>query len=1023
MAAARTFPVVGIGASAGGLEALTQFLSTVPENAGLCFVVVTHLASGRTSSLPELLARDSKIPVTAISDGDRLQPDHVHVLPPDAIATVADGRLRLTPQTPDRPERRPIDILLGSMAESLGEYAVGVILSGRDGDGTLGLKAIKSAGGLTLAQVADGSAPAVDEMPESARSAGIVDLSLPAEEMAPRLAALVADFGKLGQLESAGQPDDLGDRLPEIAAILERHSGHDFSGYKPATFLRRIRRRMQIVQSDSAEDYVARMRASSGEPAALFRDLLIGVTAFFRDPEAFRTLSSRALSELVAAEPRREVRVWIPGCATGEEVYSIAMLLREAADDLAEPPRFRIFATDINEAALSVARAGRYPHALMSGVSEERRARFFHRDGEGWQVRKELREACVFSPHSLLRDPPFSRMDLVSCRNLLIYFGPETQRKVLPALHYALRPGGFLFLGTAEGIGRHDHLFETVDKRQRLFRAREGRRRAMPSAGDFDGLGPTSRAGSSPPLRHAVEARVLERYAPPHVVVDGDGEVLHFSARTGRFLEAPAGLPSRNLMSIARRGLRADISATLAETQLTGRPAHRTGLVMAEEDEDGPPRPVSITAEPLTIGGDSPQFLVLFTPAPEPPESDGSDAPALTAHLEAELRTTRDRLQTSTEEYETALEELKATNEELHAVNEEAQSTNEELEASQEEMQSLNEELATINAELSDKIEGLDRANADLQNLFDSSRVATVFLDHDLTIRNYTPTASTFFNLRAADVGRPLTDLASRLDYPEFSSHLAQVLETGKQVEHQLSRDADGRHHVARLFPYRYGDDSIRGVVVTFLDVTGLAEAEARQEVLISELNHRVKNILGVVVSVATRTRQSSDTFEGYYEVLLGRLYALGRSYGILSKRNWVSVGLKDIVAQEVQAHGPERFDIDGEAVMLDPMRSLALGIVLHELMTNALKYGALSDAEGRVAITWRIEADTLVLDWTESGGPKVAPPREGGFGLSLIEGQIGYQLGGRVERKFAPAGLTLRLHVPLTNTPATKEE
>jgi len=1031
MPARRQFPVVGLGASAGGLAALTRFLDDLPAETGLCFVVVTHLADDRASQLGAILGRHSPVPVSTIEDGDRLTPDHVHVLPEGAILTVEGDRLKLEPRTTDGREKRLIDIFLSSLAEAVGEYAVGVILSGRDGDGTLGLKAIKSAGGLTMAQAPDDpSGPAAPEMPQSAISSGLVDIALPAEEIGPRLAAIVRDFGKLGAIgDNSEDGDGLSAELPEIARILKRHSGHDFSGYKSRTFLRRVRRRMQIVQATSPEDYIERLRASAMEPAALFRDLLIGVTAFFRDNEAFEMLAQRAIPEVLGnAGPRDTVRVWVPACATGEEVYSIAILLREAAEGMDSPPRMQIFATDIDEAALSVARSGRYPPALMESVSEERRRRWFQREGGGWQVRKELREICVFSPHSVLRDPPFSRMDLVSCRNLLIYFGPELQRQVLPTLHYALRPGGFLFLGTSEGLGSHGHLFETVDKRSRLFRASEGRRSArapIPDLSAISAASPGGRAGDStfPPLRQAVETRVLDRYAPPHVVIDAEGEVIYFSARTGRYLEAPAGLPSRKLLAIARRGLRADLAAALTEAQRTGGTVHRTGLVMTDEDEDATsPRSVTLTVEPLTTGASAAQFLILFTPAPDRPEADELDDHQLTAHLEAELRETRERLQASTEEYETALEELKATNEELVSVNEEAQSTNEELGASQEELQSLNEELATINAELGDKIESLDRANTDLQNLFDSSRVATVFLDHDLTIRNFTPAASAFFNLRDADMGRPLTDLASRLDYPDLAEHLSEVLATGNEVEHQLPRDAEGRHHVARLFPYRYGDASIRGVVVTFLDVTRLAAAEGRQEVLISELNHRVKNILGVVTSVAARTRQSGDTLDSYYDVLMGRLHALGRSYGLLSQQDWLSVRLDDLVAHEVNAHGADRFDVSGPPVTLDPARSLAVGIVLHELVTNALKHGALSVASGRILIVWRRERDDLVLDWTERDGPPVGPPRESGFGLSLIEGQIEYQLRGRVERHFAPAGLEMRLRIPLETVGGGKE-
>ena len=591
----------------------------------------------------------------------------------------------------------------------------------------------------------------------------------------------------------------------------------------------------------------------------LFRDLLIKVTSFFRDAEAFEALASLVIPRLFEGRGASDaVRIWAPGCATGEEVYSIAILLREYMTTLRAPPRVTIFATDIDEPALAVARAGRYPELLLEGVSPERRARFFTSDGHMRVIAKDVRDLCVFSSHSVLRDPPFSRMDLVSCRNLLIYLGAEAQRQVVPILHYALQPRGYLFLGMSESIGRFTDKFTSVDKKRCIYQARGvGAPVRMPLF--FNGL--QSPAFSShvsdrrapiggSAFRQDLEARVAEKFGPPYVVVNTDGDIVYFSSRTGKYLENPPGAPSQQLLTAARRDLRLDLRGMLREAIETRRSVSRGDLVIDGEDET-----VSLTVEPYDQG-ETPLYLVVFNPGrpSAPPVAVRSSGD--TSLLESELRDTRERLQGTIEEYETALEQLKSANEELISLNEEMQSSNEELESSKEELQSLNEELQTVNHELYAKIEDLDRANADLSNLFESSRIATIFLGRDLVIRSFTPDVARLFNIIASDKGRPLSDLAQKFDYPDLQADIRQVLETGVPVERRVHESRfDAPYYLARLTPYRSATQNIEGVVATFIDITNLAKSEARQRTLVAELNHRVKNVLSVVIAIAQQTR------------------------------------------------------------------------------------------------------------------------------------------------------------------------
>lgn len=834
------FPIVGIGASAGGIEALDTLFSGLGSDGGLAYVVVTHISPDRESLLHEVLGRFTRLPITVAVNGMQVEPGHVYVLPAGAILGIKNGHLTLRDHDPIRRERNPIDLFFSDLAKECGEYAIGIVLSGGGSDGTLGIKAIKERGGLTFAQAADGTAPRHPDMPASAIATGLIDFALPANEIGARLAEYARSFGVIEDLEGAAAEV----ATTEIHAQLRDQLGHDFSGYKTKTFARRVQRRMQVARLTRIEDYVERLRRDGDEVTALFRDLLINVTNFFRDADAFEALGTQVLPQLFEGRGAGDtIRVWVPGCATGEEVYSIAMLMREHMDGLRTVPRVQIFATDIDDPALSVARGGRYPDALLDTVSPERRARFFMPDGGSYVIAKEIRELCVFSPHSVIRDPPFSRIDLVSCRNLLIYFGQEVQTQVIPIFHYALRPRGYLFLGTAENVSQFTDLFASLDKKHRIFQARETDRLPAPLPLIVTGTQPApfGRASSfsrglrlanaiheaGPPLRQLVESHVIDRFAPPHVVVDRDGDVVHYSSRTGKYLEAPVGLPSRQLLTLARRGLRLDLRSALREAIETRRQAKRENLTV--EGEEGRVQMVSVTVEPLLQGdGAEPLLLVLFhdqglsLSRAEAEQRDARLHPDVDAlQLERELRDTRERLQSMVEEYETALEELKSSNEELVSVNEELQSTNEELEASKEELQSLNEELQTVNHELSGKIDDLDRANGDLRNLFNASGLATVFLDRNFVIRTFTPAVARFVPIQEGDRGRPLTDFALRPAHPNLAEDLQRVLASGQEIERRIepSEDEPSRHHVVRIVPYRAQKDAIAGLVVTFVAV------------------------------------------------------------------------------------------------------------------------------------------------------------------------------------------------------------
>ena len=1019
--------VVAIGASAGGIEAFRLFFEAMPADSGMCFVVVLHMSADRKSMLADIISRWTAMSVTEAADDDMVLPNQVYIIPPGNVGTLRDGRVRLRPLAADVPrEATPIDEFFDSVAADLGEDAIGIVLSGTGHDGALGLKAIRARGGLTLAQASDGTAPQHSGMPQSAIATGAVDLIAPVQDM-PSL--IGGRKPRNGTTEPPAQTTaDIDTARLSICEILLARVGHDFSQYKEATFLRRVRRRMQVLGLTEINSYVARMASDREEPVMLFRDLLIGVTTFFRDARAFEAVKQVVIPRLFEGKGTSDhVRVWVPGCATGEEAYSLAILLREHMDGLSNLPKVRVFATDIDDAAIGTARTGRYPATLLEGLSPERRSRFFARHENSYVVTKELRDICTFSAHSLVRDPPFSRMNLVSCRNLLIYMDADLQAAVIPAFHYSLLPGGLLLLGSSETVSRHDGLFAPLEKEHRIFLRRDG---PSPSLK----MPQLMRDGSSPPSTLNAEAqasktdwartlnlantRVLERFSSPFVIVTEDGTVMHYSSHVGGVLQPALGAPSRSVFDLARRGLRHPLRAALRKAAETGRTVEHA---VPTETPDGAGT-IAMVVEPLPGPDPNRPYLVVFKEASPArlgsAEGEGdASAKADAAEIDRELRDTREQLQSLGEEHETALEELRSSNEELHSVNEELQSTNEELETSKEEIQSVNEELRTVNTQLFTKVDELDRANSDLKNLFESTRVATVFLDQHTIIRAFTPDVASIYNLIPSDAGRPLTDIVSRLDYDSLRDDVANVMHTLEPLERRVSRRDGLAHYLLRILPYRTPESAVDGSLVTFVDVTGMVQAEEHQRMLVDELNHRVKNMLSVVISLATQTLRRSGTLEEFEGVFLGRVHALTAAYALLSRESWSHVQLTEIIAEEMRpftAGDRANIRIEGPAVALDPRSALALGMAIHELATNAAKYGALSVPEGNVAVIWTTErsggGELLALDWIEQNGPPVTAPTKKGFGTTLIERGLTHDLAGEARVQFPPDGVRAHL-------------
>ncbi len=1154
--AERTRLIVGMGASAGSMDAFKVFFSKMPADTGMAFVIVQHLDPDFESVLPSIIAGYTAMPVRAAADGALAAPNTVHVIPPNAILTIKGGILRLARPAPPPARRTSVNTFLASLAEDQGENAIAIILSGFGSDGALGIAAIKEHGGLTLSQ-AEFDHHAKRGMPQSAVSGGFVDHVMAVEDM-PQ--ALVDYRHHRAICDAHKGPDGLREDLPgqlgTICAVLHGQLGRDFSNYKTGTLMRRIQRRMHVLQTDEVSEYVDRLRADPQEAEMLFRELLISVTRFFRDPEAFAALEAKVIPALLAAEGAEPIRVWVAGCATGEEVYSIAILLREAQARSGGRRTVQVFATDVDDRAVAAARTGLYPGSINGDMSAERLERHFVREDGSFRVSKDIREMCLFSTHDMVKDPPFSRIDLVCCRNLLIYFEPPLQQRVIATFHYALRPGGHLFLGPSESVASQAQLFVPIDKRHRIYLRRN-------AAASFPAISMSRTPGAAVAARRPVPppadeidqqaARAIARYAPAFLVVDRSHEIVRFSGQTAKYLEPAHGVASLHLFILLHADLRIAARVALREAAATGqRVVHERLSVEAGDRPEllNLPHLVNLIVEPLPGAGEAGLFVIVFQEAgPAAPAPTDAAAASLQEGAEADARAVsrellamKDRLRTVSEDLEAAQEELQSSNEEYLSVNEELQSANEELETSKEELQSLNEELQTINAELNNRNDSLVRSNSDLANLLDSTPVATLFLDRGLRIRRFTPRLLEIFSMREGDEGRPMSDIVTRLTRDGLERDVQEVLRTLAPREREVMV-ADGLSYLMQVRPYRDLNNVIDGAVLTFVDISerkrneqarsrlaaivessqdaivgfdlegavsswnagaerlfglpaskavgqpmpalltqplpwdwpdmlaklhgneqlalfeyaGAARdgrqveasvtvspvrqgdgriagaslvarditerrvAERKATLLLGELDHRVKNILAIISAVITQTLKTSATPEDFASKVGSRIQAISKAHSLLTRSGQGEVSLRTILRTELAPYerGEGGLVIAGRDVALTPKASLALAMAVHELASNAAKYGALSVSSGRLAVEWTIAADAgadvLRLAWTETGGPAVSPPTRRGFGTTLIERALAYELDAKVSREFLAGGLRCAVSFPLT--------
>ena len=1122
-AAERDIAVVGVGASAGGLEALREMFEGHDGRTGMAFVVIQHLDPTHESLMAQLIERYTRMKVRQAQGGEDLAADEIYVIPPGHGLAVEDGRLRLTEFTDPRGLRRPIDDFFVSLAEDRGPRSACVILSGTGADGSRGLRAIKEHGGIAVAQSPDSAR--YDGMPTAAIGTGLIDIEAEPEDIIERLKAFFDNGTRTETVveeatEVLDHVDALCDRIVETI-------GHDFSGYKRPTLTRRIARRMQVLGLEDASDYLARVRRDQDECDALFRDLLINVTRFFRDTQDFMALKEKVIDPLVAdLRDGQELRVWVAGCSSGEEAYTVAMILAEAAREQDVRPYFQVFATDIDDKMLQIARSGSYPLSALNDIPEPYRERYTVGSADHFSVNSRIRDMVRFSLHNLVRDPPFANVDIVTCRNLLIYLGDDLQKQVLPIFHFALRRDtGHLFLGSSEAIGRFEDLFATVDQSARLFQRKDVRSRYTLNV-------PTSRAAmvsqrralrprpEDRPRASAVETlaltRIAEKYAPVSMLVDEEGILLERWGSIGRFLDFPKQLDRNvHVPQLARPGLREALGPLLRQTRTNER---RTGVKDVAVQTEYGTVPVDIVCEPVS---ESSYLVILRETGPLTAWDEEFDSfeveEGQTQYLEEELQNTRLRLRTTVEELETTNEELKSSNEEMMSMNEELQSTNEEL--------------TTVNDELKTKVDQLTVANSDLRNFFDSTELVVLVCDPDLRLRSYTQAALDIFDLSSSDIGRPLSSLRTRLESDEYVDFARRSATTGDRKEGRI-RSSTGAEYLVRAFPYRYLDGDIGGATLVMTDVTRvlaleddleqerqrlqlaldvsnvgiweyepstdrtvLDETERRlldiaegdegsslepilarlpgedrdrinralrqamdgksdfdeifrlplrsgetrwlhglgrliqtgetskfigatfditperellgqREIMIREMNHRVKNLFAVIAGMVSMSAKTADDVASFADDIRSRIHALGRSHALTNDGGNLSDAplgqlIDTVIApsksgQEVVYRGPD--------LMISAPQITPLALIFHEWATNSSKYGALSEGGGRIEVDWSADGDTVEVRWTETGGETGQAGGAAGFGTTLVE-VTSRQLGGEATGKATPDG------------------
>jgi two-component system CheB/CheR fusion protein len=1065
--------VVGIGASAGGLKALRDFFAAVPADSGMAYVVIMHLDPGRESRIAAILQDRTPAPVVQVTGSTAVKADHVYVIPPGHDLAMEGATLRVLPRGGEA-QHAPVDLFFRTLAEAYGADAVGVVLSGTGADGTAGIRHLREHGAITIAQLP--AEAEYDGMPASAVASGQVDLVLPAARIPAELLRLRRTPSPL---PAGALPHDTEALLAQVFAALRVATGHDFSLYKRSTVLRRLDRRLRFNGVEALEGYLPLLRSSATEARALVGDLLISVSGFFRDPGAFEALAGAIPALFQGKGAQDAVRVWVAGCATGEEAYSIAVLLREHAATLADPPQIQLFASDIDEKGYAWGREALYPDAAVADVAPERLRRFFTREPGGWRVGKPLREGVLFAVHNVLHDPPFSRLDLISCRNLLIYLQPEAQRRVVETFHYALRPGGLLFLGASESAG-DGGLFTPVAERERIYRRDASPRRTPPQPSSAD---PPPRPGAPPaggrdgdgrahPFSYgALHLRMLEAYAPPSLVVNERLEVVHLSGRAGRYLRLGEGEPSRNLIDLSRGDLRMELRAALYQAFEKGLPTTRR----VAPDGGGPA--VGLRVHPPAEDAEAGRYaLVVFEEDAKAPDAeDGGEPPAAPetpdgaryaralARLEAELRRSREQLEHAGAERDRTVEELRTANEELRSVNEEQRAAGEELETSREEIQSVNEELTTINQEHQATIEELKRTNADLQNLIESTDIGTVFLDRSLRVRRFTPAAAALFNFVPADRGRPLAHITHRLDYPALADDARGVLDSLQRVEREV-RSEGGAWCIVRISPYRSPDGGIDGAVLTFFDITARRrmEEELREAKLAAEAANQAKGAFLATLSHEFRTPLSGMLMNVELLHLDGELSeGQQRQIGHILASGWHLASMIDEIlafakldegqepvhaervdAREIARTARELVQPMAEAKKLalvlelpaEPAWLVTDGAKLRQILVNLCGNAVAYTERGEIRLGVRAEEERVVLEVRDTGvgiAPEhqariferfwrvegAAPRSFGGMGIGLAAvREFSRLLGGDVQvESEVGRGSTFRVWLPRT--------
>lgn len=822
----NSFYVVGIGSSAGGLDALERFFGNMSESSGMAFIVVSHLDPNHKSIMPELIQKSTKMKLFQAEDGMLVKPNHVYVAPANRDLAILHGTIQLIEPPEAHGFRLPIDIFFKSLSADLGEKAICIILSGMASDGTEGLRAVKSELGMVMVQ--DPKSAKFDGMPSSAIKTGLADYILSPEEMPDQLMKYTSQKVKGALLDKAINDGKIPDAFQKIFILLRTHTGHDFSLYKQNTIYRRVERRMNISQLDNLPNYIRLLQENSAETDKLFKELLIGVTNFFRDPESFEKMK-KLLSELVKSKPENgQIRIWVPGCSTGEEAYSVAITLRECMNEAKKNFNVQIFATDIDSAAIEKARIGSFL-GITSDVSKERLNRFFTSDGNLFHIRKEIREMLVFAPQSVIKDPPFTKLDLISCRNLLIYFNAELQKRIIPLFHYSLLPNGILVLGSSETIGGFVDLFSMIDNKWKIYKRRDSIYSAQPFI-EFPASRPIGKTYETTMKKVEVnnisrlaEKIILQSYSPNCVIISENGDIVYIHGRTGKYLELTHGEAKMNIFQMAREGLQEELPALMRKVLSSKKSLTAEGIKVKT---NGSTQLINLTVKPIKEPTEMLGSMLLIFEEVLPQKKVSTSKiihyekkpEKFIKELEHELKSAKENLRSTVEELETSNEELKSTNEEMQSTNEEMQSSNEEMETSKEELQSLNEELVTVNTELQNKNDELSIINNDMKNLLESNDIPTIFLDNNLFIKRFTFHATKVVNLISSDIGRPINHIATNLKYEKFIEDTREVLRTlvYKEIEVQTN---DGLWYQMRILPYRTTSNIIDGVVITFSDI------------------------------------------------------------------------------------------------------------------------------------------------------------------------------------------------------------